>query len=93
MVRSPSLRGAHGFADQRKPRDETEACPVTADERRSYRRRMTNISSHTAVVGVSTPTDAARRAFEIALGMATLAALTGAWLTFFSVVPLDLRVH
>ncbi|HEX4747504.1 MAG TPA: hypothetical protein VFU99_11565 [Gaiellaceae bacterium] len=48
---------------------------------------MTTLT-HTAVA--SATTTIARRAFEIALGIAIVAALTGAWLTFFTFVPFDL---
>ena len=55
---------------------------------------MTNLSSHIAVGGASatarTKQHIARRAFEIALAIVIVAALTGAWLTFFSFVPFDL---
>jgi hypothetical protein len=58
---------------------------------------MTNISSHIAAGGASAATDTkqdlARRAFEIALLVVVAAALTGAWLAFFTFVPFDLRVH
>ncbi len=37
--------------------------------------------------------DLARRALEIALYVVVAAALTGAWLAFFTFVPFDLRVH
>ena len=80
-----------------KPRDESKARPVTAETPRSYRRGMTNLSSHIAVGGATTTADTkqdiARRAFEIALFVAVAAALTGAWLAFFTLVPLDFRVH
>jgi len=55
---------------------------------------MTNLSSHIAVGGAPatarTKNDIVRRALEIALGVAIVAALTGAWLTFFLFVPFDL---
>jgi len=58
---------------------------------------MTNLSSHIAVGGATatadTKQDIARRAFEIALYVVVAAALTGAWLAFFTFVPFDLRVH
>ena len=58
---------------------------------------MTNLSSHIAVgdaqASVGPKWDIARRAFEVALGIAIVAALTGAWLTFFSFVPFDLTPH
>ena len=58
---------------------------------------MTNLSSHIAVGGASatgrTTQDIARQAFEIALAVVIVAALTGAWLTFFSFVPFDLTPH
>jgi hypothetical protein len=58
---------------------------------------MTNLSSHIAAGGatatVDTKQDIARRAFEIALYVVVAAALTGAWLAFFTFVPFDLRVH
>ena len=54
---------------------------------------MTNLSSHIAVGGVQntarTKQDIARRALEIALYVAVAAALTGAWLAFFTFVPFD----
>lgn len=34
-----------------------------------------------------------RRAFEVALVVAVAAALTGAWLAFFTFVPFDLRIR
>jgi hypothetical protein len=65
--------------------------------RRFYRRAMTNLSSHIAVGSTQAPAgttrDIGRRAFEITLGIAIVAALTGAWLTFFSFVPFDLTPH
>lgn len=58
---------------------------------------MTYLSSHIAVGGAPATTgakqDIAGRAFEIALVLAVAAALTGAWLVFFTFVPIDLRVH
>jgi hypothetical protein len=58
---------------------------------------MTNLSSHIAVGGASaaahTTHGIARRAFEIALFLVVAAALAGAWLAFFTFVPLDLRTH
>jgi hypothetical protein len=58
---------------------------------------MTNLSSHIAVGGASAAThtthDTARRAFEIAICLVVAAALAGAWLAFFTFVPLDLRIH
>ena len=58
---------------------------------------MTNLSSHIAVGGASatarTKQDIARRALEIALVVVIAAALTGAWLAFFTFVPFDLRVR
>lgn len=58
---------------------------------------MTNLSSHIAVGGASatahTKQDIARRALEIALFVAVAAALTGAWIAFFTFVPFDLRVR
>ena len=58
---------------------------------------MTNLGSHIAVGGATatpdTKQDIARRAFEIALYVVIAAALTGAWLAFFTFVPFDLRVH
>ena len=58
---------------------------------------MTNLSSHIAVGGATATTDTkqhiARRAVEIALFLVVAAAVTGAWLAFFSFVPFDLRVH
>jgi hypothetical protein len=58
---------------------------------------MTNLSSHIAVGGASatadTKQDIARRALEIALVVVFAAALTGAWLAFFTFVPFDLRVR
>lgn len=58
---------------------------------------MTNLSSHIAVGGVAntadTKQDLARRALEIALTVVVAAALTGAWLAFFTFVPFDLRVR
>lgn len=58
---------------------------------------MTNLSSHIAVGGATatagTKQDLARRAVEIALFLVVAAALTGAWLAFFTFVPFDLRVH
>jgi hypothetical protein len=58
---------------------------------------MTNPSSHIAVGDASTSADTkrdlARRALEIALFVVIAAALTGAWLAFFTFVPFDLRVR
>jgi hypothetical protein len=58
---------------------------------------MTNLSSHIAVGGASATTDTkqyiARRALEIALFVVVAAALTGAWLAFFTFMPFDLRVR
>jgi hypothetical protein len=58
---------------------------------------MTRLSSHIAVGGTQNAThtkqDVARRAVEIALIVAVAAALTGAWIAFFTLVPLDFRVH
>ena len=58
---------------------------------------MTNLSSHIAVGGVDNATrtkqDIARRALEFALFIVVTAALTGAWLAFFTFVPFDLRVR
>jgi hypothetical protein len=58
---------------------------------------MTNLSSHIAVGDASasadTKRDLARRALEIALFVVIAAALTGAWLAFFTFVPFDLRVQ
>ena len=58
---------------------------------------MTNLSSHIAVGGATATTrikqDTARRAFEIALFVAVAAALTGAWLAFFTFGPFDLRMR
>ena len=58
---------------------------------------MTNLSSHIAVGGAPAAThtkqDIARRALEIALFVVIAAALTGAWLAFFTFVPFDLRVR
>jgi hypothetical protein len=58
---------------------------------------MTNLSSHIAVGAASasadTKRDLARRAVQIALLVVIAAALTGAWLAFFTFVPFDLRVR
>ena len=58
---------------------------------------MTNLTSHIAVGSAQAPAgtkrDMARRGFEVALGIAIVAALTGAWLMFFSFVPFDLTPH
>jgi len=58
---------------------------------------MTNLSSHIAVGGASatadTKQDIARRALGMALVVVFAAALTGAWLAFFTFVPFDLRVR
>jgi hypothetical protein len=58
---------------------------------------MTNLSSHIAVGGPSeaarTKQDIARRALEIALFVVIAAALTGAWLAFFTFAPFDLRLR
>jgi hypothetical protein len=54
---------------------------------------MTILSSHIAVGYVSTSTDVARRTAEVVLAIAIVAALTGAWLAFFSFVPFDLTPH
>lgn len=54
---------------------------------------MTNHSSYIAVGDVSTSTDIARRAVDVAVAIAVVAALTGAWLMFFSFVPFDLTPH
>jgi hypothetical protein len=51
---------------------------------------MTNLSSHIAVARTSATSNIARQAFEIALALVIVAALTGAWLMFFSFVPFDL---
>jgi hypothetical protein len=54
---------------------------------------MTNLGSHTAVGDAPaiarTSNHIARRALEVALAVAIVAALAGAWLTFFSFVPFD----
>jgi hypothetical protein len=54
---------------------------------------MTNISSHIAAGGTHvtarTGQDIARRALEIAVTVVLAAALTGAWVAFFTFVPLD----
>jgi hypothetical protein len=58
---------------------------------------MTNLSSHIAVGGASatagTKQYIARRALGIALVVVFAAALTGAWLAFFTFVPFDFRVR
>ena len=58
---------------------------------------MTNLSSHIAVGGAPraahTKQDTVRRALEIALTVVVAAALTGAWLALFTVVPFDLRLR
>lgn len=58
---------------------------------------MTNLSSHIAVGGASATADTkqeiSRRALEIALFIVVAAALTGAWLAFFTLAPFDLRVR
>ena len=90
MATARSKRGAPRERDPGKPRDESKARPVTANEPGSYRRGMTNLSSHIAVARTSATSNTARHAFEIALALAILAVLTGAWLTFFSFVPFDL---
>jgi hypothetical protein len=58
---------------------------------------MTNLSSHIAVGGAAATADTkqgiTRRALEIALFLVVAAALTGAWLAFFTFVPFDLRVR
>jgi hypothetical protein len=54
---------------------------------------MTILSSHIAVGDVSTSTSSAPRAVEVAVAIAVVAALTGAWLAFFSFVPFDLTPH
>lgn len=54
---------------------------------------MTNITSYTSLRGALTSPSSkqqlARKAFEVALALVILAALTGAWLAFFTFVPLD----
>ncbi|MGH3064947.1 MAG: hypothetical protein ACRDOF_01475 [Gaiellaceae bacterium] len=54
---------------------------------------MTNHSSYTwlegAVASARNMQDLARKAAEIALVLAVAAALTGAWLAFFTFVPFD----
>ena len=58
---------------------------------------MTNLSSHIAVGGASatarTKQGIARHVLEIALVVVFAAALTGAWLAFFTFVPFDLRIR
>ena len=55
---------------------------------------MTNLSSHIAAGRAAAPAGTtkhiARRIAEVAVAVAIVAALTGAWLTFFSFVPFDL---
>ena len=71
--------------------------PVTAETPRSYRRGMTNLSSHIAVGGAMATTgtrqDIARRAVEIGMIAVVAAALVCAWLAFFTFVPFDRRVR
>jgi len=54
---------------------------------------MTNISSYTSFHGARSSAHSkmqlARKAAEVALVLLVLAALTGAWLAFFTFVPLD----
>ncbi|MGH3137133.1 MAG: hypothetical protein ACRDPV_11645 [Gaiellaceae bacterium] len=54
---------------------------------------MTNNSSYTwlhgALWSARNTQNAARKAFEVALVLFVAAALTGAWLAFFTFVPLD----
>lgn len=58
---------------------------------------MTNLSSHMAVGGATaaahTKQDIARRTLEIALFVVIAAAVTGAWIAFFTFVPFDLRIR
>jgi hypothetical protein len=58
---------------------------------------MTNLSSHIAGGRAAAPAGTsqhiARRLAEIAVAVAIVAALTGAWLTFFTFVPFDLTPH
>lgn len=48
---------------------------------------MTNL---TQIAVAPATTRIVRRAFEIALGLAIVAALSSAWLAFFTFVPFDL---
>lgn len=54
---------------------------------------MTNISSYTwlhgARSGAHSKKQLARKAVEVVLALVVVAALTGAWLAFFTFVPLD----
>ena len=54
---------------------------------------MTNHSSYPVLHGAATRAESRRRiartAGEIALGLVVVAALTGAWLAFFTYFPLD----
>ena len=54
---------------------------------------MTNLSSYTWLQGALWSADSrkrfARKAAEVALVLLVAAALTGAWLVFFTFVPLD----
>lgn len=54
---------------------------------------MSNLSSHIAVGGAAATTNIVRRASEIALIVAVAAALAGAWLALFTLVPLDVRIR
>jgi hypothetical protein len=54
---------------------------------------MTNLTSYTwlrgALVSPSSKQDLARKAAEVAVALVVVAALTGAWLAFFTFVPFD----
>jgi hypothetical protein len=54
---------------------------------------MTNLNSYTWLQGAPTSADSkkrfARKVAEVALVLLVAAALTGAWLAFFTVLPLD----
>jgi hypothetical protein len=58
---------------------------------------MTKLSSYTWLHGAPTSAGStkrfARRLAEVALGLLVVAALTGAWLAFFTFVPLDFTLR
>ncbi len=94
MAAAPSPRCAPGSGNQGLPRDETEARPVTPRTRSAHDGGMTT-SSHIEPATVSRWN--AHRILaslpEAALAALAFALVTGAWLTFFLVVPFDFRVR
>ena len=90
MAARASKRGAPRERDPGKPRDETEARPVTTEPGAAHDGAMT--TSHHIELATGTRWSM-RRALE-SLPQAALAALafaliSGAWVAFFTFVPLD----